>query len=164
MNKKIISFVFLGLILGSSVQTECSFTFKKAAILTSALVAGLAIYRYNSKKTEKEPLSRFEIEKLKTFAINKNFKEFANQIWYFLDDVIVGQPYKADGIVADKEGKIEVKKGNPCSGLMGNIEKQIKPVSAALTAIVAVISFYNFDAILKKYYSITDALDSVCDC
>lgn len=163
MNKKIISFALLGLLLGSSVQIECAISFKKVAILTSAVVAGLAIYRYNAKKTEKEPISRFETEKLKA-AVNANdFKEVANQVWYFIDDLIVGQPRKSDGVVADKEGKLEVKKGNPSSGLMGFIDGQISPISKGLVAISTVVALYNFKAILKYYNNLMGSLESACE-
>lgn len=139
MNKNVLSFIFVGLtlgLLGQAQETQCSSYIKKAAIVSSLGAFGLCVYRFYSKKTSAEPVVRFESAKLLEAAKTLDSKEFFNQVWYFIDDIFVGQPYKADGVRADKEGKLEVKKGNPCSGFMGNFTSKMDPITKSIAAII----------------------------
>ena len=143
MNKKIVSFAFLGLMLGSFTQTEC-LTFKKAAVITSAVTLGLALYRLYDKKAEVTPLSRFETEKLKTAIANREFKEAANQIWYFIDDTLIGQMYKKDSLKWNpKENDVEINKGTPSAGLLGTIQGKLFPLGMALFFAIEVKDFMD---------------------
>jgi hypothetical protein len=143
MNKKIVSFAFLGLMLGSFTQTKC-LTFKKAAVITSAVVAGLALYRLYDKKAEVTPLSRFESEKLKTAISNGEFTEAANQLWYFIDDTIIGQMYKKDSLKWNAASNaLEINKGTPSAGLLGTLQGKLFPLGMALFFVVEVKDFMD---------------------
>ncbi|MFC1842547.1 hypothetical protein ACFLYU_02725 [Candidatus Dependentiae bacterium] len=133
MNKKLLSFVLLGSILGSFTQTQCVSvkdvlrTMKKSAIVASSALFGLAIYRFFSKKSVKEPKSRFEEEQLS--------KDTWNQIWYFIDDIFIGQSYKKASVKVVKEGEktnLDINLGAPPSGMLGHIHANVYPIGKAI--------------------------------
>jgi hypothetical protein len=160
MTKKIISFALIGLMLGSFAKTECAISLKKVTAVSAATILGLALYRLNSKKSEQDPKSRFATEKLKEAFKNKDAKEISNQIWYFIDDIVIGQLYKKDSIKADKEGKIEVSKGNPCSGIFGNIQSKIFPITTAIVSVFAIRDFFKL--LGQSYDDLSDYVSSDC--
>jgi len=165
MNKKLTSFALLGLITaGSCSNTQCISPkdicnkIKKPFLIAASVVLGAGIYRLFIKTPTKNPQSKFDKEALKNAIASKNFKEIKNQLWYFFDDIFVGQVYKGSSVKVKKQGTgenaklgLQVYETCPPTGVLGNIHGRLVPFAKAI----------GFILTLRKFLEVTtDGLDA----
>lgn len=157
MSKKLISLALFGLLLSSISQIGFAEEAKKKScnglicktiqkmgktkVIIAATILGLGVYRLNSKTALPEPQSNFDFSKLIEAIKTFNLKDTADQLWFFTDEKLIGQPYKKACLKANKEGVVEISKGTPPTGLLGNISSNIFSISAGLFLINQIAKF-----------------------
>jgi len=152
--KKIISIVFLGAMIGTASQTQCislsevwnnlwGSIKEHPSRAIAATVMGATLFRFYTKRACANP-SRFETQSLKEALQNGNFKEMFNQLWYFIDDVIIGRKGRGSTIKVLSDGKtLDIGPSYNEIGLGGKIHANYKSIAAALAFMATIKTFLS---------------------
>ncbi len=121
----------------STIKSHCSV--RHAA----AMALALSVLRYNFKKSTNDP-SRFDWDKLDKEYDGKALYEklyvfltymlTPENLWYFIDDEIIGSASSKSKLKAAKDGSIEWSEEKESKGLFGKLHDTNKPVVKALEA------------------------------
>jgi len=123
-------------------------TLRRNHVKVLAGLIGLAVVlRFFTKEPSDNPI-RFDKETLKQAFKDKQFAEIAAQIWYFIDDVLIGRAGKRASIRVTPDGKkLDVRPGRKQVGLGGNIHAYLPGITKALGFIVACDKFRTKSAV-----------------
>lgn len=148
MDRKFTSLILLGLITASLSQNQYAKTpkivnsIKKQLIILGSAIVGLSVFRFYRKIPVKNPISRFDNNKLKEAIKNKDYKEIRNQLWYFFDDVFVGQSYRGSSLkVLSQKDKNQVifQESTRPTGFIGHIHANLYPLLKAAGFMIALM-------------------------
>ncbi|MFC1841563.1 hypothetical protein ACFLYA_00660 [Candidatus Dependentiae bacterium] len=138
MNKKITSFVLLGLLLGSFAQMQHAGCAKVAKVLKTTTIgvvtAGLlaSVFRFYMKEPDGGDI-RFKKEIFNDALISRDHEAVLEQLWYFYDDVIIGKKGKRPSIrVAEDGEKLDIRPGAMPVGLCGYAHMYFIPLAKTI--------------------------------
>jgi len=144
--KRILPIILSASLFGTFAQTQCNIcdlVKENPLRALAATVAGATILRFYMKRASSDP-SRFETAKLTEAVKNGSFSEMISQLWYFIDDVIIGRQGKGSTIKVQSDGKtLAVGKSHPEIGLGGKINANLKALTTALAFMITVKKFLD---------------------
>jgi len=112
---------------------------KKHISIAGTILLFLAVVRFNSKKKIDEP--RYDFSKMSPI----NLKEFVTQLWYLIDDGLIGQGGSKPYLMSDPNNGNKIYAGKKASpmGLGGKISKYMKPIKKATKALTAIATLID---------------------